>query len=299
MEIKTLQLFIETANRLSFAAVAEDNLINPSSVSRSIRSLEAELGIRLFHRTTRRMMLTEAGHKFLLRATNIIEEMEVAREEALSHNLAPKGNLKLTASVTFGERVILPLLPQFRNDYPNLALEMVFTDKNLDLAAEGVDLAIRLAAELKGNMITTKLLDTRYRVCASPEYLKKSTSIDDPADLSCHSCILYTMAAYRSSWLFREANGKEMRVPVSGDIILTSALNIRTTVLSGLGPALLPDWLVRDDIKEGSIVDIFPQHVVTATTFDTAAWLVYPSKSYLPHKVRVMINFLKSNIKQL
>lgn len=299
MEINTLRLFLQTAKRLSFKAVAEDNQINPSSVSRTISALETELGVRLFHRTTRRMILTEAGNKFLFRATNIIEEMEIAHEEALSHNTGPIGTLKMTASVSFGERMILPLLPQFRERYPKVALEMVFTDKNLDFATEGIDLGVRLAAELKGSMIATKLIDTRYHVCASPGYLEKSSCLNTPKDLTKHSCLLFTMPAFRSSWLFRGAKGTETRVPISGNISLTSALNLRTAALSGLGPTLLPDWLIRGDIIKGDLIDVFPKHVVTATTFDTAAWLVYPSKNYLPLKVRVMIDYLKTNVPAL
>ncbi len=299
MEINTLLLFLQTAKRLSFAAVAEDNKINPSSVSRTISALETELGVRLFHRTTRRMILTEAGNKFLHRANNIIEELEIAREEALSHNTGPVGTLKMTASVTFGERAILPLLPQFRERYPKVALEMMFTDKNLDFTTEGIDLGVRLAAELKGSMIATKLIDTRYHVCASPGYLETASYLNTPNDLANHSCVLFMMAAFRSFWLFRDSNGTETKVPISGDVAFTSALNLRTAALSGLGPGLLPDWLIRDDIIKGDLIDVFPDHDVTATTFDTAAWLVYPSKSYLPLKVRVMIDYLKTNVSPL
>lgn len=296
MDISTLDLFCDVAGKLNFARVAADRGIDPSSVSRTIRQLEDDLGVRLFHRTTRRMTLTEAGRNFHRRADRILEELASAREEAQQDRAGPAGTLRMTASVTFGESVLMPLLSRFRQAYANVGLELVFTDANLDYVAEGIDLGIRLGADPKGDLVVTRLLHTRYHVCASPAYLAGAPSLDRPEDLGGHSCILFTLAGFRTAWRFRDVQGTESRVPISGDISASCALNLRTAALAGFGPALLPDWLVREDLASGTLVDPFPAHHVSATRFDTAAWLLYPSKSHLPQKVRVMIDFLKAQV---
>lgn len=299
MDLDRLRLFVDVGARLSFAAVAEDRGINPSSVSRAVGLLEEELGLRLFHRSTRRMALTEGGVLFLRRVTEVLEAYDEAQDEARAISAGPTGTLKMTASVAFGERVLMPLVPSFRLAHPNVKLEMVLTDANLDLVGEGIDLAVRLAARLEGEGVATKLIDTRYRICASPAYLGAQLPIRAPADLANRSCLLLTLPAFRSTWRFRDRRGALTEVPVTGDVAISSALGLRAAVLAGAGPALLADWLIDDDIAAGRVVDLFPDHDVAATTFDTAAWLLYPSRAYVPQKVRAMIGFLRDAVHAL
>ena len=293
MDFETLRLFQDVAHRLSFAAVAEMRGLDPSSVSRAIGQLERTLGTRLFHRTTRRMTLTEAGTGFLQRAGRILEEFDEAMEDMRSGEAGPVGRLRLSASVAFGERVLVPRLGAFRRLYPNLRLDLMLSDANLDLIAEGIDLSIRLGPPLRGDLIVSRLFDTRYRVCASPDYLRAAPPLETPAHLTAHRCVVFTMPHFRSDWIFRDAKGRDEAIAVEGDLTISSALSLRSAALAGAGPALLADWLIGEDLDAGRLVDLFPEHDVTATTFDTAAWLVYPSRAYLPQKVRVMIDFLR------
>ena len=208
----------------------------------------------------------------------------------------------MTASVAFGERMIVPLIADFRAAYPEVKLELLLTDANVDLVSGGVDLAVRLGARIDADVIVTRLMRTRYRVCASPDYLSGAGPLRRPQDLASHRCVLFTLPAFRTAWTFRPAGprgagrGTDITVPVGGDIALSSALSLRSTVVAGAGPALLADWLIREDLDSGRLVDVFPDYDVTATEFDTAAWLLYPSRSYLPQKVRVMIDFLKARL---
>jgi DNA-binding transcriptional LysR family regulator len=296
MEINNLTIFAAVAKRGSFAGVAKDRNLDPSSVSRAIAELEAELGLRLFQRTTRSMTLTEAGDLYLARVEPLIEELTRAREAAAQVTGAPRGLLRLTASVTFGQMKIVPLLSAFRARYPELTLECVFTDANVDLVADRIDLAIRLAPVIEGDLIAAKLMDTRYRIVASPVYLARHPTLRNPQDLSAHKVLLFNIKAFRSRWLFRDKGGCEESVSISGDITLAPAGSLLTAALEGLGLAMLPNWLVDDAISLGALVHVLPDHAVTATTFDTAAWLVYPSRAYLPNKVRVMADFLREKL---
>lgn len=297
MNVADLTLLLDVARLGSFAAVARMRGVDPSSIGRAVSGLETELGIRLFERTTRRMELTEAGDLYVSRLGPTLEELERAREEASAMSSAPRGTLRLSASVSFGQHVIVPLLRAFRLRHPRVTVEAVFNDANVDLIAERIDLAVRLAPQVSGDLIVTKLHDTRYRVVASPEYLASSPPLERPRDLSGHRAILFPFQPFRSSWIFRDGSGALVEQAVDGDLILSPAGVIRDAALAGLGPALLPDWLVAADIAADRLVRCLPGWDVTATTFDTAAWLVYPSRSYLPGKTRAMIDFLKAEVR--
>lgn len=296
MNLQTLQLVALVAQRGSFALAAKERDLDPSIVSRAIAGLEEELGIRLFQRTTRRMSLTEAGDLYLRRIEPLIEEMERARVEALDVSAAPAGTLRISASVSFGQSMIVPLLPAFRHRYPDLKVEGIFTDANLDLVSERIDLAVRLAPIIEGDLIATRLRNTQYRVVASPAYLADAPPVTKPSELGRHRVLLFTLRAFRSRWIFRDRAGQIEEVSIEGDITLSPAGSLRDAVLLGLGIALLPNWLVDEHIATGRLVRLLPDLDVTATTFDTAVWLVYPSRAYLPNKVRVMIDFLKESL---
>jgi len=297
MNIETLRTFIQVARRGGFAVVARDRGTDPSSVSRTIASLEDELRVRLLQRSTRRMTLTEAGAKYLARIEPLLEELDQARDEALAISAKPIGTIRLTASVAFGQKCIAPLLPKLRAAFPDLGVDLILTDANVDLVSEGVDLAIRLGPSLDSALIGVKLIDTRYRVCVSPAYLanarKLKRPLQRPADLAAHNSLLLSLPDYRSQWLFRDTGGTITPVSIHGDVLISSPLVLLTCAIDGMGPALLADWLAKEALADGKLIDPFPDLAVTATNFETAAWLLYPSRTYLPTKVRTVIDFLR------
>lgn len=295
MDMATLKIFVEVMRAGSFAAVARVHDVDPSSISRTIAMLEDELGFRLFQRTTRRLAATEAGALYFERMRPIIEEMDRAGQEALDVVAEPAGRLRVTASVSFGHTVLVPLLPRLRAAYPDLLIDLILTDAVLDLVTETIDVAIRLGPRFDSGLIGMQLMRTRYHVCASPAYLKTAPKLWAPPDLSRHSCLLFPYPGYRSQWRFRAKSGEVIEVPVHGTVTISNALALHRAALDGLGPVLLADWLVGNDLQRGSLVDLFPKHEATATDFDTAAWVLYPSRAYVPRKVRAFIDFLKSH----
>ena len=296
MDLRALELFRAVARSGGFAAAADDADLSASAVSRRIATLEAELGARLLHRTTRAVSLTEAGARFLARAEAILEEADAARDEARGVGAEPAGVLKLTASTAYGERVIVPLMAAFREAYPQVTLDLLFTDAVVDLAAERVDLAVRLGPRPEGEGISTRLAATRYRVYASPAYLEREGAPATPEHLADRPAVVMDVPGYRTQWRFRGPAGDEARVPIASAVSVSSALSARTLTLDGVGPSLLADWLCGEDAAAGRLVDLFPDHEIAAREFETAAWLLYPSRAYLPRKVRAMIDFLKSLI---
>lgn len=293
MDIAALRIVALVAQQGSFAAAARVLSVDPSSVSRTVAAVEAELGLRMFQRSTRSLSVTEEGETYLARLGPLLEELDHAQDEAREVSRRPAGTLRLTASVAFAHTCVVPHLADFIARYPDISLEILPSDGTLDLAANSIDLAIRLAPEPTGDLISTKLMDTRYRVVASPGYLASNARLSVPTDLPNHTCLRFALPEYRTRWRFRTAGEDPIEVPVSGTVIIANALSLRRAALDGLGPVLLADWLVRDDIADGTLVDVFPDHDCTATEFKTAAWALYPSRSYLPRKVRVAIEFLR------
>jgi DNA-binding transcriptional LysR family regulator len=295
MDTFGLSLFVAVAREGSFARTARKRDLDPSAVSRAIASLESELGVRLFQRTTRQMTLTDAGRLYLARIAPLVEELDRAHDELRSSRSDPTGIVRVTASVAFGQTHIVPRLAAFRREFPRLHLELILTDANLDLLADRIDLAIRLGASQRADVQAEKLFDTRYRVCASPGYLTRTGRPATPNALRDHDCVVMPLPDYRSRWLFKLQETLS-EVSIRGSFVLSTPLAVRTAALDGLGPALLPDWLVRDDLQLATLVDLFPGHQVTATTFETAAWLLYPSASYLPNRVQATMCFLRREL---
>jgi DNA-binding transcriptional LysR family regulator len=164
----------------------------------------------------------------------------------------------------------------------------------LHLVNDRIDLAVRLGSQFEGDAVLTQLMPTRYRVCASPSYIAAHGAPATPAELSERRCLLLSLPEFRHEWRFKDAQGKMESVPIDGDIIISSPLALRRCAIDGMGPVLLTDWLANEAIADGTLVDLFPHHRATATSFDTGVWLLYPTRTYLPLKVRVMVDFLKA-----
>jgi DNA-binding transcriptional LysR family regulator len=290
METEHLRWFLDVARAGSIARAARLRGIDPSQVSRAIAALEGSLGVRLLHRTTRRLSLTEVGERWFADAPAVLDALDRLRDEARTDARDLTGAVRLTASVAYADRVLTPLLPAFQAAYPRLGVDLVATDAALDLAADQIDLAIRLGPEQPGAAI--RLATTRYRVVASPQHIRAAGPLSDPADLAARDCLRFGLPDYRARWHFRRAGAADQTVGVTGRLVFTSALPLRRAALLGLGPALLADWLVDQDLAAGTLVDLLPHYQATATSFDTAAWLLTPSRDWLARRVRAMARFL-------
>ncbi len=297
MDTRLLTNFLDVVQAGGFAAAARHLEQDPSSISRSIAALEHELGVRLFQRTTRKMSLTEAGRQFAARVEPLLAELDHAREEVQSERTAPRGRLSVSTSVAFGQICVMPHVAAFCERYPEIQLDLKFTDRNVDLVAERVDLAVRLGPSVDADVVASRLMTTRYRVCASPDYVRHLGRPSEPAGLAALRCICFDLPEFKTQWRFRAPSSTLVEeVTITPRMTLSGALAVRDAALAGLGPALLADWLVARDLNAGALIDLFPHHAATATTFETAAWLLYPSRSFLPVKTRVMADYLREHL---
>ena len=276
--------------------MARDRDLDPSSVSRAIAGLETELGVRLFQRTTRQLFPTEAGKTYFDRIEPLLEEMQQAIDATIDISEQPKGTLRVTTSVAFGHHCIVPLLSEFARLYPHLTVDLWLTDAVVDLFTNRIDVAVRLGILSDSTLMAQRLIPTHYAVCGNSVYLQQARPLHQPTDLVHHNCLLFPLTGFRSRWLFKDKKEQLTEVPISGHTIISSAIALKQCAIAGMGLALLPNWLVDEDLHAGTLVNVFPNHQVTATDFNTAVWLVYPSRAYVPLKVRVFIDFLKQRI---
>lgn len=296
MEIETLEIFLHVMRQRNFTDVARARNLAPSSVSRTITALEKEIGIKLFQRSTRRLEPTEAGNVYFERIQPILDELLSAREIAADLIEEPKGTLRVTASTVYGEMYIVPLLPELADKYPLLSIELMLTDAYIDLIEERIDVAVRLGALQDSSYIARQIKTLDFYVCASPEYIAQHGRPNAPDEIKNHNCLLFPRAGHNLNWLFKKKKGVATEVPISGRCLVTNSQAIKQCAVAGMGLALLPDWLAGDAVQSGLLVRLFDEFAVTATDFNGAIWLLYPSRDYVPIKTRVFMNHLIANI---
>ena len=292
MDVSTLKMFVEVMRRRSFTEVAKTDRMAPSSVSRAIASLETELGTRLFQRSTRKLEPTEAGLRYFERIAPLLEELTEAGMMVADSVGRPRGTLRVSAPTVFGQMFLVPVVAELHRKYPDLRIELLLNDAYVDLVGERIDVAIRLGSLSDSSYIARRVRTIRYYICASPEYLKRQGTPTAPQELARHECLLFPRGEYSLSWLFRDAADNVEEVQIDGRCLITSSESIRQCALSGMGVALLPDWLVEPDIESGTLQALFDDYEVTATDYNSGIWILQPSRTYVPLKARVFVERL-------
>ncbi len=192
----------------------------------------------------------------------------------------------------------MPLLPELKALYPDLTVEVLMTDAIVDLVAERIDIAVRLGILPDSKFIAKRLCSIEFVVCASPQYLSQHGQPASPQQIQNHECILWPLPGFSSHWNFRESNLRHdkkeiIEVPVQGNYRISNSRALKQCALAGMGIALLTKMVAEKELQNGSLINLFPEHDVSATDFDNPAWLVYPSRDYLPLKVKLMMDFLQ------
>ncbi|MGC1301696.1 MAG: LysR family transcriptional regulator [Caulobacteraceae bacterium] len=291
--LNAMRVFVRVVELGSFSAAAADLGVRTSAASRAVASLEADLGAALFHRTTRRVHLTEPGAGFYEQARKVLRDVEDARRTALGMDLKPQGTLRVQAPAAFGRLHVAPHIPDFLAAYPDIRLDIAFTDVRVDLISVGADVAIRIGPMLDSSLIARKLAPHRRVVCASPAYLERQPAIRAPQDLAEHDCLIYSLQP-TPAWFFEPAKGGERQaITVCGAIRADDSEPLRDLAVAGLGVVLLPTWLVGDDIRAGRLVRVLPEWTSMIATQPSGIFGLYPPPHHAPtQKVKAFLDFL-------
>ncbi|WP_040261114.1 LysR family transcriptional regulator [Pseudomonas massiliensis] len=281
--------FVAVAEHGQFSAAASTLGVSSSHVSRQVAMLEDRLQARLFYRSTRRVSLTEAGHTFLQHCRRLHD----GRDEALRavHDLAsePKGLLRMTCAVAYGERFIVPLVSDYQQRYPRLQLDIELTNRTLDLVDEGLDLAIRLGRLQDSRLVAHRLAPRRMYLCASPAYLERYGRPHSLSELARHNCLVGSSDQWQ---MLQEA--REINVRVSGNWRCNSGQAVLDAALKGMGLCQLPDYYVLEHLRSGALISLLEHHQPP----NTAVWALYPQQRHLSPKVRGLIEHLRQGLAQ-
>ncbi|WP_159593608.1 LysR family transcriptional regulator [Chelativorans xinjiangense] len=285
--------FATVAEAGSFAAAAARLNLSRSAVGKAVAKLEARLGVRLCHRTTRVLTLTEDGQAFYERCTRVLRELEQA-ELALESGLTEAvGKVRVTVPVVFGRHCIAPVLYDVMRKCPRLVVEIAFTDRPVDLIEEGYDLAVRNGTlPHDPGLMTRTIARQRMTVCASPAYLQRHGRPTTLADLPSHQAIDYANPRYTRTWLFPDSQGKNVQVVMNGRLRLDDLEAISDAAAAGLGLAWLPCWLIRSRVAKGELVRLFDE--LPATEFNSSA--LWPQTPFTPLRLRVLIDALAAQV---
>lgn len=291
--LDAMNLFVRVADLGSFAAVANQLGVARSVVTRQIAALEEHLCVKLMVRTTRKLTLTSAGAAYLEKCRIIIDLVESAEIDAMEARLTPRGNLRLNLPLSFGLKRIAPLLPAFQKAYPEINLALDFTDRFIDLIEEGVDLSIRITARLDPGNVARKLGTIRLLAVASPDYLKRYGRPAHPHDLSGHCCLGYSAKANNRPLVF-SINGVQENIYVPYRLQANNGEALVQAAAQGVGITVQPDFIVEQYVKEGTLETILGGFEPPPL----GIYAILPSNRYLPQRVRVLIEFLASELAQ-
>ncbi|WNJ97474.1 LysR family transcriptional regulator [Vibrio ruber] len=288
-KFSSLPIFVAVVELGSFSAAASQLNITKSAVSKRLTQLEDILGVRLFNRTTRKIHLTEAGERLYFYASQSLSYAKQGLDAVSELQGEPQGKLKIATPMSFGVRHIAPYISEFMQQYPKLDIEIELEDQMVDLLQGGFDLAIRIGRLPVSNMIAKRLTDCQSVLCASPEYIAQFGLPEHPADLRHHNCLLYSYFRGGQAWTFHQRD-KEYKVVPKGNLVMNNSEGIRRAALDGLGIAQLPTFIIGKDVTAGLLVPVMSRYHLPAH----AVYAVYPDRQYLPHKVRLFIDFIQA-----
>ncbi len=288
-----MSVFVEVAKAGSFSTAARRLGISTTAVSRHVADLEQMLEVTLLRRTTRSVSPTEAGARYLPQAAAALDEIERINTEIADSDQVPRGTLRVTAPPALGHASIASLAVDFVEAYPQVNLELELTERVVDLVAEGFDVAIRSGPLPSSSLISHRIIETRYQLFASPDYLQRRGTPQSPGDVVKHDCIHWQGPASNREWTFTR-KGKTIAVPIRCRLLLTDVAAQRKAAIRSLGLTSLPVVSVADDVKAGRLVAVLPKFEM----YHTALSLVRPPTPFVPVKLRVFIDFITAALRR-
>lgn len=285
--LASMKTFVAVADAGSFAAAAARLDVSRAMVSKQVQKLEEHLGTRLLNRTTRRLSLTETGRAFHERSAQIVADVEEAEQIAGQMTRSPRGVLRVSIPLSYGQHRLAPILGAYTQAYPLVQLDIALSDRKVDLVEEGFDVAIRIGALPQSDLIAKKLGAEYSVACAAPAYLARAGTPRAPADLSGHACLGYSLTGTGADWRFASPDGP-LVVPIAGPIRADNGDIIRLAAIGGAGIAFQPGFIVDDDLAAGRLVRVLPGW----QSAELGVYAVYPSRKHLSAKVRTFVDFL-------
>src|ERR1700688_1582855 len=292
-KVQEMSSFVAVVDAGSFVGAAEATGVSKPAVSRHVAELEQRLGTRLLQRTTRRLSVTAEGVAFYSRCKELLAAIEEAESELSATGSDASGQIRINAPLTFGVLHLAPLWGRFMDQNPKVSLDVTLADRVVDLVEEGYDVAVRISSMTSSTLISRKLAATRLFLCASPAYLQQRGFPRHPRELIAHRVISYSYLTTRDEWQFTGPNGAES-VRVRACMHTNNGDTCRLAALDAQGIVLQPDFLVGGDLRQGTLVELMPEY----RALELGVYAVYPSRKYLPLKIRRLVDFLADALRE-
>lgn len=286
--LSDIAVFVQVVDSGSFTAAAERLNLSKSVISKYVTRLEDKLGARLLNRTTRRLSLTEPGRILYDRSQRGLEAIADAEMEVSSLQQVPRGRLRVNAPMSFGILHVAAALKDFQAEHPEVVIDMVLEDRQIDLVEEGYDLAIRIAELPDSTMVARRLGPCKHVLCASPGYLQAHGIPRTPEELRGHKALTYGYHDAPREWRLLSPDGRYLTVPVNSIIHMNNSLALREAVLNDAGIVLIPTFIVGADIQAGRLQSVLPNYRM----LELSIYAVYPQRRYLSPKVRTFVEFM-------
>jgi DNA-binding transcriptional LysR family regulator len=287
-DLEQMVTFARVVKNGSFAAAARRLKVSTSVASKHVAKLERTLGVRLLNRSTRKLSLTEAGAAYYEHCARIVEEIENSRRAIAQMQATPRGLLRVTAPTTFANSRLGPVLPEFFRRYPEVQIDLNASNRIVDLAEEGYDVALRIVRTLPGNVVARQLRPVRWHLCASPEYVAQHGLPGHPSALTRHNCLVFPTLMQNSIWHFSRDDEK-VEVPVHGSLMANTVEALHDLAAAGMGITMLPGYMAGKDIKEKRLVALLPDWEIES---GASLYAVYLPTRYVAPKLRVFVDFM-------
>ena len=283
--LKTIVAVVETG---SFTAASERLNISKALASKYVGEVERRLNVRLFHRSTRKLALTEAGKRYYQRALPLLEEFTELVDTVTGEQSSPQGLLRISVPVAFGEMKLAPLIPQFMRQFPDINLEVILSNSMVDMVEEGIDVRIRIGGVDDSSLIARHIVTLPLILCASPQYLQQQGEPKTPQDITQHNCIIDSNFRIGTQWPMISPDGKAESVRVNSRIAASSPSAVRAIAEAGGGIGMVPRFIVEPALAQGWLKEVLPGY----RTLEFGLFALYPHRRYLPKKVRCFIDFM-------
>ena len=280
--------FIQVVEAGSISGAATSLGIAKSAVSRRLKELEEHLGVELFHRTTRRMNLTETGRTFYHQSVRIMQDVLEAELQTSQAHGTLKGNLKVALPLSFSLMHLGPAINEFLEAHPQIEFDLDFNDRKVDLIEEGFDLAVRIANLPDSSLIARRLAMIQAVICASPDYLQRMGTPLSPDELVSHQCLVYNLMRDFEHWHLHDARGKLIKAKIRPYLKASNGEFLRDAAMNGLGIVLMPTFIVYKEIERGTLIPLLTEYQCP----QTAAYAIYPQTRHLSQRVRTFVDFL-------
>ena len=284
--LSEMEAFLGVVEEGSFTAAARRLGMTKSYASKLVGRLEDRLGVRLLQRTTRALTLTEAGRAYFERCSVAMHALHTAEAEAIELQTGLQGRLRMSLPSAFAVPYLAGPLSAFQATYPQLTIEAILTDRKVDILAEGFDLALRIGELADSSLVARRLASVDRLICASPDYLRRRGSPQQPEDLPAHDCLLYAHHAVPTTWQLRSRE-RQAAVTVSGKLVSNHGALLVEAACRGLGLVLCPVFLTADALRKGDLVRVLP-----SWQFPLTVSAMFPNARYVPAKVRLFVDHL-------